>query len=324
MTPSKQPRQLPKDLAATLLTVACAECVLAASGGQSPHQWEAARFGCVPRRGESGPRTVGSMARARSGQFVLSAPRLASWCVEFPDVQVIAASPLWAMVRSPVRHGQPLPDLKDSIDPKAYWSIYQWLHSGLFRDCQLPDDELQMQRLAACGSFDGIVGLWVLVLRALARKDEKTALAGGRYLAPALALLACSAPGYRVAHLLLARIRQHTLDALRCGRSALSLCDYDFPAAATSASGIGRLELQRDARFNRYGNKIASVPAATRMWILEHRAALRRCDDARWPPWQRGLGPATHESGPLSPNARPAFHQAARARIRGELGAYVD
>ena len=324
VTPSKSPRQLPKDLAATLLTVACAECVLAASGGQSPHRWEAQRYGVVSRRYNSGPKTVGSMARSRSGQFVLSVPRLSEWREDCPQVKLIADSPLWDLLRRPSGHGEALPDLKESADEKAYWSIYQWLHSGLLRDCPLPTDEAQMQRLAACGTLDGIVGLWVLILRALARKETKTALTGGRYLPPALALLACSAAGQRVAHLLFARIRQQTLDALRRGGTALSLRDYDFPAAVISASGIELLNVQRDPRFNRYGNKIASVSQATRAWILEHRAELRRFNDNSWPPWQHGLGPRTHGSGPLNPNALPAFHQLACARIRAELGAYAD
>lgn len=316
-------RRLPKDLAATLLTVACSEYVLAADGGISPYQWEAKHYGVRPRKYGMGPKTRGTMARSRSGQFVVSGTRLQSWRDRLPEIDQIAGSPVWDLLRPASMDAGVLPDLKD-VEPKAYWSMYQHLLSGLFGGWPCPVDETQMQRLAACGTFDGIAGLWTLILRAQSEGDMDAALQGGRYLPPALALLACTVPGSRVAHLMLARARQVMLDSLRWQRTALALYDYDFPAACVSAKRLATLQLEPYRRPLRYNSKMPKIPPATLEWIMKHRSRLRPQTSPSHARWRKGLGPSHHPSGPLHPDFEPKFHVDARARIRAALGCYAE
>lgn len=306
----------PKDLAGTLRTVACVETLLDAEGLSTPHQWEARHYGTRPKSWWAGPKTRGSMARSRSGQFVASHERVAEWGRAQPSVVTVARSWLWGLLRcaEPIPATYPSSWFEDHFEETAFLAFHDYLPlmAEAFR---APATESIMTQLAACRSFDAVAAMWLLLLEAI-NVDPARALSCARYVPPALALLAQTPGGRRVALPILARMRQLTLDQIRVDDRQLQLHDYDLPSCAESARHVPgvRVEVQRRRRR-------LFVSDATRDWIATHLGHVGDAPLVR--PWTSQLGPLTHPSGPCLVTAGPRYHRDALARLRRELGVYA-
>jgi hypothetical protein len=331
----RQAKRFPKDLAATLLTVACAEGVLETDQA-SPHAWEAERYGATPRGYGSGSKTRGTMARSRSGQHVVSFPRLAEWQQDRPRVTTTARSGVWSLLRRADLPGGNATSLLSTLETTPYWIVHRRFPHGREPAIRMSAQDDVLKQLAACGSFDGIAALWALLLEAMAHGYLAVALNCARYLPPSLALLACTVPGRRVAHVMFACIRQLTLDHLRHDGNMLALANYDLPAVSATAENLGRatiVDVQKVERgtpasirretFHR-SELAVDVPVATIAWINANRANIESCDrSSRRRIWLPNLSPFTHPASPCHRNAEPHYHADALARFRATLGRYA-
>jgi hypothetical protein len=330
--PPRRARRFPKDLAATLLTVACAEGVLDADRA-SPHAWEAERYGATPRGYGSGSKTRGTMARSRSGQHVVSFPRLDEWQQDRPGVTTTARSGVWSLLRKAALPGGSATLLLSTLETTSYWIAHRRFPHGRQPAIRMSAQDDVLKQLAACGSFDGIAALWALLLEALAHEYLAVALNCARYLPPSLALLACTVPGRRVAHVMFARMRQLTLDHVRHDGFMLALAQYDLPTVAATAAGLGHATIvQRQMFTPGLGPRVCidlpgpsglavEMPLATLAWIGANRADIAPCDQPhRRRIWLPKLSPFTHPEGPCHRDAEPHYHADALARFRAALG----
>jgi hypothetical protein len=312
-------RRFPKDFAATLMTAATAECLIAHDGMQ-PHSWEAAHYESKKRGYGSGTKTRGTLARSRSGYCTVCFRRLAEWEAGRPPVTSVARSLLWSLLRDPVLPEKPTTNFFAFLEPQAFWVVHVDLIGFPLR---ARTDETIAQALAACQSFDAIAALWALVLEEEMEGRHDMALTCAQYLPPALAFLSCTTPGWRVALPAFARIRQSTLDGLKNEGQALRLADYDLPAVARSAQLLERPEFIPVKRLRRPAGKL-EFPEATLEWVKAHRAPVEPIDrPRRTRAWRPRLSPMSHPQGPCHSNAFPHYHPKALARMHAALGRYT-
>lgn len=313
-------RRFPKDFAATLMTAACAECLINVSAMQ-PHSWESAHYGANMRGYGSGTKTRGSLARSRSGYCVVGYRRLDEWIAEHPCIGTVARSPLWPLLRT-----ARLPEKDhlffEMLEPTVFWALHVTMPLvGV--TMRANTCERMAQALAACQSFDAVAALWALVLWELTHGNSAIALMCGQYIPPALALLSVPPQGRRVALPVLARIRQLTLDAIRCEGQALLLANYDLPTVGRSAAALALPMLMIEEQLLGPVTRV-EVPETTRKWVEMHRAPVHLLNPRARPRlWQRGLSPMTHPDSPCHPLAAPNFHPRALARIKATLGRYA-
>lgn len=324
-------KRFPKDLASTLMSVACVEALLLHDQVKTPYGWEAAAYGTRPREGDSGPKNRGTLDRNRSGFAIMLPARLHALAQDRLGVSQTAQSPLWGMLR----HPRMLSDEQLlELEPAANIVVNERFSLvGVVRRAGV-NVEL-IERLAACGTFDAVAALWSLLLEAETKQRPEIALTCARHLPVAVALLGASPVGNRLAFLILARLRQLCLDRIACQGRRLALAEFDFCTVQASAHNLPPLELER-AMFMK-GSRVAQfpldrsaigktliVPLSRAQWI---RDALPTTRGARGPRtrhvWRRDLGPLIHPLSPCRAETQPKFHGSALKRIRRSLGDYA-
>lgn len=326
--PTSAVHRFPKDFSSTLMTVACVEAVLLADGSVSPYAWEKANYGAKDRGYGSGPKTRGSMARNRSGQVVVSPGRLAQWEMGRAGVTEIAKSPIWPMLRRLERWPE---EQWLAIEPASRLVLH--IHAPLFGAYRRrPIDITLLPRLAACGTFDAVAALWTLLLEVQSEGRAELAFECARYLVVAISLLGATQVGSRVALPILARIRQLSLDRMRCAGQMLSLADYDLPTRCATASKLPVLGMAREQwsksmidvpwpidQQRQIGRHLI-VPEERLEWVGSQLPPTRRATRAPLrQKWSSLLSPMRHPGGPCHPKAFPVFHSLALARLSKTL-----
>ncbi len=330
--PKYVPARYPKDFASTLMSVACAEAVLIHDRMQSAHAWEATEYGSKKRKGDSGTKTRGSMARNRSGQVMVSFSRMAIWENGREEVSHIKTSALWESLRKPRALTESEWAALDPVTFKASHHVFCLIGGFKRRD----EDEVLLQRLACCGTFDAIAALVSLRLEALAREDVEFAFRCARYLPPAIAMLSPSSIARRVALPIFAYLRGCVLEEARWNRQVMDLTRYDIPRLQESAERLPRLcrrrsilprateEVSWPFDFTRTSGWDLVVPQERVDWVSSHLPPTRSVMGAgRRTVWRGALSPTSHPDGPCNPNFQPAFHADALRRIRKALGEFA-
>ncbi|WP_145985461.1 hypothetical protein [Marilutibacter maris] len=259
------------------------------------------------------------MARSRSGQFVASRERVAEWGRAQPAVVTVARSWLWELLRcaAPIPATYPATWFKDHFEETAFLGFHYYVPL-MPEEFRASASESVMTQLAACRSFDAVAAIWLLLLEAIS-VDPGQALSYARYVPPALALLAQTPGGRRVALPILARMRQLTLDHIYDAERHLKLEDCDLPSMTESAPEVTgvRIEVLR-------GRRRLAVPDATRNWIeanLGNVGEGGRAPTVR--PWSSQRSPLNHPNGPCQVGVWPRYHRDALERLRLELGVYA-
>lgn len=323
------PSRYPKDLAATLMSTACVEHVLLHDHVESPHAWEAEKYGAIKRNPYSGPKTRGSMARNRSGQVVVSLSRMAIWEEGRPKVTETKQSPLWAMLRQP----RALSEREWSTLEPATLMASQKGNDLLGIKLRADRNESLLMRLACCGTFDAIAGLCSLYHEAKAEGRWEFAFQCALYLPPAIVLLGPPQVARRSSLLIFATLRRHMLDSAKLNGEVLDLSRYDIPLLQREAEDLPSLMVKRallssgatkpfdGTRTFGYG---LVIPRQRAEWVTANLPATRSARGAgRGQIWRGLIGPMSHPKGACAPSFRPSFHPLALDRFRRELGKFA-
>jgi len=221
--------------------------------------------------------------RGRCGESNLGPGPLTILCHHFSGVAGADCPLFWVSFQG---QGATMRRPYAAISPSVRRIVQQSLplppSPGINRD----PPKIDLQRLALEGSFDAVAVMWHLLDTT---SDPAMRFRVGRYVPPALALLAARPTAARLIHVIFARLRQSHLDGLAYEGRQLSLATYDLTCALDELWTATGMCCWEDLR-----RKYPPIHERVMQEWMERHVAPLEAEGARPSLWAPGLSPVEH------------------------------